>query len=71
MDWKLESNLSIAIRDYSFLIDGLSKERVWQELSKILASKKAHEILINMLEDGVLNVLFNWGKEVTRNLHPH
>ncbi|MEC8313124.1 MAG: CCA tRNA nucleotidyltransferase [Candidatus Thermoplasmatota archaeon] len=68
MDWKLEGNLSIAIRDYSFLIDDLSKERVWQELSKILASKKAHEILINMLEDGVLNIVFNWGKRSNNKL---
>ncbi|MEC8541107.1 MAG: CCA tRNA nucleotidyltransferase [Candidatus Thermoplasmatota archaeon] len=68
MDWELENNLSIAIRDYSFLIDDLSKERVWQELSKILGSEKAHEILINMLEDGVLNVVFNWGKRSNNKL---
>ena len=68
MDWKLEGNLSIAIRDYSYLIDDLSKERVWQELSKILASKKAHKILINMLEDGVLNIVFNWRKRSSNKL---
>ena len=59
-DWKLEENLSNVIVNNSFLLQELSSERIWQELSKILAFRKAGNILLRMMTDGILEVIFQW-----------
>jgi len=59
-NWRLDISLSRVIEDCSYLINELSKERVWQELSKILGSKKANKTLQIMHNDGVLSVIFGW-----------
>ena len=59
-DWQLESKLSTAMIDNSFKIGELSKERIWQELNKILAFNNSGEILIKMMNDGILKIIFQW-----------
>ena len=57
--WQLESQLKNAIKNNSFLIKGLARERIWQELKKILNSNVACEIVELMLENDILDNIFN------------
>ncbi|MEC7177973.1 MAG: hypothetical protein VXW28_01620 [Candidatus Thermoplasmatota archaeon] len=59
-NWQLESELRTAMKDNSFKIDELSKERTWEELNKILAFNNSGEILIEMMYDGILTIIFQW-----------
>lgn len=61
-DWRLEEQLSIAITECSYLISDLSKERIWQEFFKILSFSRACQILISMIDCGVLSIVFEWDK---------
>ena len=57
--WQLEDQLRTAIKNNSFLIKGLARERIWQELKKILTSNVACEIVEQMLENDILDHIFN------------
>ena len=58
--WKMDKSLQNAININSFMLENLAKERIWQEFKKILNSKLSNEILIEMLQNGVLeNILSN------------
>ncbi len=59
-NWKLEDSLAKVITNNSYLIDDLAKERIWQELIKILNSNKSQEITRIMIRDKILNVIFGW-----------
>ena len=59
-NWKLEDRLSKVIVNNSYLIDDLAKERIWQELIKILTCNKSQEIISLMIRDKILNVIFGW-----------
>ena len=59
-NWQLESELRTAMKDNSFKIGELSKERTWEELNKILAFDNSGEILIEMMYDGILTIIFQW-----------
>ena len=61
-DWRLEEQLSIAITECSYLIRDLSKERIWQEFLKILSFSRSCQILISMIDCGVLSIVFQWDK---------
>ena len=58
--WKLEETLSNVIVNNSYLLVELSSERIWQELSKILAFKKAGNILLKMMAHGILEIILRW-----------
>ena len=57
--WQLESQLKIAIKNNSFLMKDLARERIWQELKKILSSNVACEIVQQMLENDILDQIFD------------
>ena len=57
--WQLESQLKIAIKNNSFLMKDLARERIWQELKKILNSNVACEIVQQMLENDILEQIFD------------
>ena len=57
--WQLESQLKIAIKNNSFLMKDLARERIWQELKKILNSSVACEIVNQMLENDILDQIFD------------
>ncbi len=57
--WQLESQLKIAIKNNSFLMKDLARERIWQELKKILSSSVACEIVDQMLENDILDHIFD------------
>ena len=59
-NWKLEENLSNVIVKNSYLLQELSIERIWQELRKILTFRKAGNILLRMMSDGILEIIFQW-----------
>ena len=58
-NWQLESELRTAMKDNSFKIGELSKERTWEELNKILAFNNSG-VLIEMMYDGILTIIFQW-----------
>lgn len=60
--WRFEEQLSAAITECSYLIKDLSKERIWQELHKILRFDTASEILISMINTEILPIVFGWDK---------
>lgn len=60
--WRLEEQLYDAISECSYLIDDLSRERIWQELHKILRSDTTCEILISMINTDVLPIVFDWDR---------
>ena len=57
--WQLESQLKTAIKNNSFLMKDLARERIWQELKKILKSNVACEIIEQMLENDILDHIFD------------
>lgn len=57
--WQLESQLKTAIKNNSFLMKDLARERIWQELKKILNSNVACEIVEQMLENDILDHIFD------------
>lgn len=58
--WQLERHLSDVMVVNSYLLDELSSERIWQEMSKILSFSESGKILLRMLSDGILKIIFQW-----------
>lgn len=53
--WELENNLNRAIERNSFMLDDLARERIWQELRKILRSNVGAEIIEKMISSSILD----------------
>ena len=60
VQWHIEPELSIAISNNRHLISELAKERIWQELKKIMSGKIAHKIISLMINDKVMNQIISW-----------
>ena len=60
VQWHIEPELSIAISNNRHLISELAKERIWQELKKIMSGKVAHEIISLMIKDKVMAQIISW-----------
>ena len=60
--WRLEEQLYSAITECSYLIKDLSRERIWQELHKILRFDTACEIVIPMINTEVLPIVLDWDR---------
>ena len=58
--WNIEQHLSDVIIENSYLLQKLSSERIWQEISKILMFDEPESILLRMLSDGILKIIFQW-----------
>ena len=67
-NWQLEKHLSDVMVVNSYLLEELSSERIWQELSKILSFSKSGKILVRMLSDGILKIIFQWDNFETSKL---
>ena len=67
-NWQLEKDLSDVMVANSYLLEELSSERIWQEMSKILSFSKSGKILLRMLSDGILKIIFQWNNFETSKL---
>ena len=67
-NWQLEKHLSDVMVVNSYLLEELSSERIWQEMSKILSFSKSGKILVRMLSDGILKIIFKWNDFETSKL---
>ncbi len=67
-NWQLENQLSDVMVVNSYLLEELSSERIWQEMSKILGFSKSGKILVRMLSDGILKIIFQWKNFETSKL---
>ena len=67
-NWQLEKHLSDVMVVNSYLLEELSSERIWQEMSKILSFSKSGKILVRMLSDGILKIIFQWKNFETSKL---
>ena len=67
-NWQLEKHLSDVMVVNSYLLEELSSERIWQEMSKILSFSKSGKILVRMLSDGILKIIFQWDNFETSKL---
>ena len=66
--WQLEKHLNDVMVVNSYLLEELSSERIWQEMSKILSFSKSGKILVRMLSDGILKIIFQWDNFETSKL---
>ena len=54
-NWQLEKHLSDVMVVNSYLLEELSSERIWQEMSKILSFSKSGKILVNVIGWNIKN----------------
>jgi len=72
--FNIESEQSNFVKEKFNLIDSVAKERINYEIIKIFEGKYVVETLLKMLEDGVLELVFPFVKEIKRippNSHHH
>ena len=54
-DWRTDMELELALIERQHMLDGVAKERIWQEFSRILSGKDSGRVLARMAKDSVID----------------
>lgn len=54
-DWRTDMELELALIERQDMLDGVAKERIWQELFRILGGKDSGRVLARMAKDSVID----------------